>query len=1048
MEKNLFRYIWKHSSRQQIKLLIFTLATFPILYLSLELPKRIINDAIGGTGEDVPVLGVMLSQTQFLMLLCFGFLAAVLANGIMKMRLNTMKGVLAERMLRRFRFQLLTRVLRYPRPYFRKTSQGELVSMVTSEAEPMGGLMGDLISAPVMQAGQMLTILVFLFAQSFWFGLASIALIPLQAWLIPMLQRQINLLNRERIQEVRKLATDIGETAAGVSDLRTNGGLRYQMSAFSYRLSVLFGIRFEIFRKKYFMKFLNNFINQLTPFFFYSVGGILAINGQITVGALVAALAAYKDIASPWKELLAFYNQTQDMAVRWQVVLEKFAPKTIVDDALFEGDAQEIPRLNGDIEIRNVTVVDEDGNSVLEDISLTIPGGARVAIKTNNQTSALAFADLLTREVMPHRGSVTVSGMPLSELHQDVLGNRIGYAHSNPHIFRGSLRDNLMMPFRQEPMIGSEVEPEVEKWRDEASRTGNSADPFTLEWVDPKIAGFTTDDDISEWWFQLVQAMGTDDFMVRRALRSRHNPETQGALADAIVKLRPEIEKRLAEAGLDDVIHRFHPDKFNPVSPLGSNLLYAMPTHMITQVTLSREEGFLNILREQGLMEELAQMSAGMIEGLTATFGSDGTEHPLFRRLNLSEDLYHQLGDIAARRREVGDEGLPPEDFALMVTVPFAFSAEQMGPAFTDELKEKVLRIRKTNAPEMLQELRGMFERLDPERYVPVMTLLGNAIFGRVSSIAGSREKDVEDLIVQVIEENGLRRLAAQSIFDLETDQGGENLPAIFRERIAFSRASIKKPDILILANALSSHDAQARVAMRSRISELMPETTKIFIEDRFNNPDSYDLYVEIVDGRIDGKAAQDEPEDDGARQDLNRKLKVVAQADLFSRLNPKQQRLLAFSAQWYKVSAGAPIFKAGAKADAAYLCVKGLAGLYWPDDDGKVLVTEIRPGRLIGDLAVILGQDRPMDLNAIEDCLFLRIGAEELMAVIENDAMVATDLLRTVAGHLVGAADSLRSIREHAAEKGLDLTEYYESRLSERRAQEQAAHTPDAEKE
>jgi len=101
-----------------------TFLTFPLLYISLELPKRIINDAIGGTGEDVILLGTTLNQTQFLMVLCVGFLFAVSANGLLKMRLNTMKGVLAERLLRRFRFQLVTRMLRFPRSYFRTTSQG------------------------------------------------------------------------------------------------------------------------------------------------------------------------------------------------------------------------------------------------------------------------------------------------------------------------------------------------------------------------------------------------------------------------------------------------------------------------------------------------------------------------------------------------------------------------------------------------------------------------------------------------------------------------------------------------------------------------------------------------------------------------------------------------------------------------------------------------------------------------------------------------------------------------------------------------------------
>ncbi len=110
-------------------------------------------------------------------------------HGLFKMRLNTMKGVTAERLLRRFRFNLISRMMRFPTRYFQDTSQGELVSMVTSEAEPMGGLMGDFIAQPVFQAGQMLIIVVFLFLQSFWFGLAGVALIPLQAYVIPILQR-------------------------------------------------------------------------------------------------------------------------------------------------------------------------------------------------------------------------------------------------------------------------------------------------------------------------------------------------------------------------------------------------------------------------------------------------------------------------------------------------------------------------------------------------------------------------------------------------------------------------------------------------------------------------------------------------------------------------------------------------------------------------------------------------------------------------------------------------------------------------------------------
>ena len=1026
MEKSLFRFIWKYSKRDQLILLGVTLLTFPVLYISLELPKRIINDAIGWAGEEVVLLGVALTQIQFLMLLCAGFLLAVLVNGLIKMRLNTMKGVLAERLLRRFRYQLLTRILRFPRPYFRTTSQGELVSMVTSEAEPLGGLMGDMISQPVFQAGQMLTILAFLFAQSFWFGLASIALIPLQAWVIPKLQRQINRLNKTRIQEVRKLATDIGETAAGVSDIRTNGGLRYRMSLFSNRLGNLFDIRFAIYQKKFFMKFINNFINQLTPFFFYAVGGYLAIIGEISVGALVAALAAYKDLSSPWKELLTYYNLTQDMALRWEVVTERFAPKTLAEDALFDGAPDTVTSLAGDIELKDVTVRDEKGHKVLEDISFTIPRGARVAIETNSEAVSSALGDLLTREVLPYRGTIRIAGQNMNELHQVVVSNRIGYAHSKAHIFQGTLGENLLMPFRQEPVLDTKVTDDMARRQLESARAGNSMDPFDVDWVAPKIEGFKSSEDIHDWWFELIQAMGTDDILVRRALRTCLEPGTQPELEEAIVRLRPEIAKRLSEAKVDDIVYAFHPEKFNPVSPLASNLLYAHPTQMLTQESFSKDPNLLRMLQNAGIVKEIAEMSASLVEGLTETFGTDGTEHPLFRRLNMEDELYHRLGNIVAKWREVGDEGLPTGDFTLMLTVPFAFSSEQIGPIFSDAFKERILQIRKQSGSQMVSELDGLFQTFNPQRYIPVMTVLGNAIFGRISSMAGAREKLVEDILVEVLTEHGLRRLAAQSIYGLVTAQGGENLTTVVRERAAFSRAGIKKPDILILNNALASHDKDARTQTRERISRLMPNAIKIFIENQFYNPDSYDLHIKIIDGRIDGEVSSPESQDTDAHQDLNKKLQMVAQAELFANLDRKQQRLLAFSSQWYKAKADQTIFAAGEEADAAYLCVKGLSGLFWPEsEENRRLITEVAPGRLIGDLAVIVKDERQLDLVAIEDSVFLRIGATELLAVIENDTMVASSLLRSVSGHLTNAAKNIGAIRTFAAERGVDFTEF-----------------------
>ena len=47
MESNIFKFVWRYSKRQQIMLLVLTAISFPFLYFSLDLPKTIVNEAIG-----------------------------------------------------------------------------------------------------------------------------------------------------------------------------------------------------------------------------------------------------------------------------------------------------------------------------------------------------------------------------------------------------------------------------------------------------------------------------------------------------------------------------------------------------------------------------------------------------------------------------------------------------------------------------------------------------------------------------------------------------------------------------------------------------------------------------------------------------------------------------------------------------------------------------------------------------------------------------------------------------------------------------------------
>src|ERR1051325_6869495 len=74
LEPSVYRFIIKHSWRQQVALLVLTLASFPFLYAALNLPKTIINSAIKESAHfPQAVLGIEFDRVPYLMLLCGTF---------------------------------------------------------------------------------------------------------------------------------------------------------------------------------------------------------------------------------------------------------------------------------------------------------------------------------------------------------------------------------------------------------------------------------------------------------------------------------------------------------------------------------------------------------------------------------------------------------------------------------------------------------------------------------------------------------------------------------------------------------------------------------------------------------------------------------------------------------------------------------------------------------------------------------------------------------------------------------------------------------------
>src|SRR4029079_13203042 len=246
-------------------------------------------------------------------------------------------------MLRRLRFQLVDRVLRFPPNVFKRVKASEVATMVKDEVEPLGGFIGDAFVQPAFLGMQAATSLFFIILQNFWLGILAAFMGGIQRVIIPKMRRRLIKLGKERQLTARQLAGRVGEIVDGISSIHVHDTSNYERADIASRLGRIFKIRYDLYQWKFFVKFLNNFLAQLTPFLFYAIGGYLALKGELDIGQLVGLISAYKDLPSPIKDLIDWDQQRVDVQVKYAQVYEQFHVDEILDPKLQDIMSDAVP---------------------------------------------------------------------------------------------------------------------------------------------------------------------------------------------------------------------------------------------------------------------------------------------------------------------------------------------------------------------------------------------------------------------------------------------------------------------------------------------------------------------------------------------------------------------------------------------------------------------------------------------------------------------------------------------------------------------------------
>lgn len=185
---------------------------------------------------------------------------------------------------------------------------------------------------------------------------------------------------------------------------------------------------------------IGNVFSQITMVAVASVGSILVINGEITIGALAASTLLAGRTVQPLLRALGIWTRFQHI----QLANEKLHH---IDNIPAERPAETITiETIKTIEMKNVSFrYEENGSEILSDINLKLNHGDIIGIRGGNGSGKSTLLWALMGGLTPTSGEVLINGQTPENFSTDSLRTGIAYLPQKPIIFRGTILDNLTM---------------------------------------------------------------------------------------------------------------------------------------------------------------------------------------------------------------------------------------------------------------------------------------------------------------------------------------------------------------------------------------------------------------------------------------------------------------------------------------------------------------------------------------------------------------------------------------------------------------------------
>lgn len=388
--------------------------------------------------------GITAKDTQVLYLVTAAFALAAVVNWLATYLQTYLTGWVGQRALQDLRLRMFRHLQTMPVGFFERRRAGVLISRLTNDVQALDSLVTDSVTTLFQATLTLVGTMVILLLLDVELALMVFLIFPIML-LASLAFRIISADAYRRTREtIGSITAYLQETLSGIRVVRTFGQEPRHVREFSElndnnRDANMTTVNLNA---AYFPAV--EMVGSAATVAVILVGGAQAVQGDISIGVLVAFIGALNGFFDPIQQLSQLYTTYQAGMAALDKIFELLDEES---DLVDKPDALELPRLRGEIEFRDVRFLyradEPDHAPAMDGISLHIPPGQTIALVGETGAGKSTFAKLVARFYDPTEGAVLVDGHDLRDVASSSLRGQLGIVPQEGFLFSGTVFDNI-----------------------------------------------------------------------------------------------------------------------------------------------------------------------------------------------------------------------------------------------------------------------------------------------------------------------------------------------------------------------------------------------------------------------------------------------------------------------------------------------------------------------------------------------------------------------------------------------------------------------------